>query len=95
MKKPQAVIDASIARLRREEQIPVSELAGHPITFPDGHVLEYPSAAQILRWGTAGMRGVFLDVLLCRKTAAWVTSRRAVERFLVQLAANNGAKAVG
>ena len=86
MKKPQALIDASIARLRREDQIPISQLAGEPITFPDGHVCESPSAAQILRWGTQGMRGIFLDVLLCRKTAAWVTSKPVIERFIAALA---------
>ena len=86
MKKPQALIDAAIARLRRETQIPIGDLAGKPFEFPDGHVLESPSAAQILRWGTAGMRGIFLDVLLCRKTAAWVTSRAAIDRFLKALA---------
>lgn len=32
------------------------------------------------------MRSVFLDVLLCRKTAAWVTSRAAIDRFLKTLA---------
>ena len=86
MKKPRALIDASISRLRRETQIPISQLAGEPFEFPDGHVLESPSAAQILRWGTQGCHGVFLDVLLCRKTAAWVTSKPAVERFLKALA---------
>lgn len=87
------MIDAAIARLRREEQIPVADLAGVPFEFPDGHVLESPSAAQILRWGTSGMRGVFLDVLLCRKTAAWVTSRKAVERFKLELAKRDGVRA--
>lgn len=86
MKKPRALIDAAISRLRYETQIPISQLAGEPITFPDGFTLESPSAAQVLRWGTAGMRGVFLDVLLCRKTAAWVTSRAAIDRFLKALA---------
>ncbi|MBN9518773.1 hypothetical protein J0H58_09675 [bacterium] len=41
----------------------------------------YPTAAAMLRWGIEGRRGVFLDVLFCRRRVAWVTSAEALARF--------------
>ena len=38
MHTPRAMIDAAIARPRRAVPIPISERAGVPLEFPDGHV---------------------------------------------------------
>lgn len=95
MRKPRSEIDRAIARLRKETQFPVSELAGEPFAFADGHVVESPSAAQILRWGTQGIRGVFLDVLLCKRRLCWVTSCEAVARFTAGLGAAKAVESAG
>jgi hypothetical protein len=91
MKKSRTDIDRAIARLRREEQIPLTDLEGEEILFPNGSIVR-PIAPQILRWGTQGASGVFLDVLLCRKRLCWVTSRPAVDRFLAAIAERDRAR---
>lgn len=80
----------AIARLSRERQVRLTDLAGLPVVVAG---VEYrPAVATLIRWGTEGKGGVFLDVLRCSTRRAWVTSRAALGRFAAEVeAATSGA----
>ena len=65
---------AAIARVRREVQIPLTEVAGKRLLV--GGVAVRPGVAVLRRWVIAGKYGVYLDGLLCKRLGDWVTARR-------------------
>lgn len=77
-------ITRALARLNTEELIRLADLASLPLTI--GGVVVRPSYLTLKRWGTEGKGGVYLDVLVMRRTGELVTSRPALERFARELA---------
>lgn len=71
---------AAIARLRHEEQVPISVFVGEPVTL--GGKVKVPSYDAIHRWGSEGVKGVYLDILRVRRTGELVTSHAALARFV-------------
>ena len=78
-------ISRAIARLRDEPKLTLDQLSAEPVEV--NGVTIRPTGAVLLRWGTTGRGGVYLDVLFDRRRAAWVSSREAVERFRAEMRA--------